>query len=185
MNIAVYCGSAAGNDIAYTKAAQSVGEWIAKSGHTLIYGGGNVGLMGVVANTVMENGGDVIGVIPNILFIREQRHNGLKNIIDTKSMSERRDKMIELADAFIALPGGPGTLDEISEIIMMLRIRELDSPCVLFNINDFYNPLRELIQNMVDADFSSQEDLDKLLFCDDIHQVADFIEHYSDDDSKA
>ena len=178
MNIAVYCGSGAGNDIAYSKAAELIGKWIAKEGHTLVYGGGNVGLMGVVANTVMENGGDVIGVIPNILFIREQRHNGIKNIIDTKSMSERRDKMIELADAFIALPGGPGTLDEISEIIMMLRIRELDCQCVLFNTNDFYNPLRELLHNMVSAEFSSQEDMDKLLFSDDMAKVADFINHY-------
>lgn len=178
MNIAVYCGAAKGNDVIYTQTAETVGKWIAEAGHTLVYGGGNVGLMGVVANTVMEHGGKAIGVIPNILFIREQRHDGLTQIIDTKSMSERRDKMMELADAFIALPGGPGTLDEISEIIMMLRIREMDSPCVLFNTEGFYNPLKALIQNMVDAEFSDQQDLDKLLFSDDIGKIADFIEHY-------
>ena len=178
MNIAVYCGSAKGNDEVYTKAAETVGKWIAENGHTLVYGGGNVGLMGVVANTVMERGGEAIGVIPNILFIREQRHNGLTQIIDTKSMSERRDKMIELGDAFIALPGGPGTLDEISEIIMMLRIREIDSPCILYNTGGFYEPLKALIQNMVDAEFSDKEDMDKLLFSDDIEKIADFIENY-------
>lgn len=178
MNIAVYCGAAKGNDTIYEKTAKTVGKWIAKSGHTLVYGGGDVGLMGIVANTVLENGGEVIGVIPDIMMIREQRHNGLTKIIDTKSMSERRDIMMELSDAFIALPGGPGTLDEISEIIMMMRIREMDSPCVLFNTEGFYNPLKALIQNMVNAAFSEQEDLDRLLFSDDIEEIAEYIENF-------
>lgn len=178
MNIAVYCGAAKGNDIAYEETARTVGEWIAKSGHTLVYGGGDVGLMGVVANTVLKNGGEVIGVIPDILMIREQSHQGLTKMFYTKSMSERRDIMMDLSNAFIALPGGPGTLDEISEIIMMMRIRELDRACVLFNTKGYYNPLKALIQNMVDAEFSEQEDLDKLLFSDDMEKIAEFIENY-------
>lgn len=175
MNIAVYCGAAKGNDIVYEETAKTVGKWIANKGHTLVYGGGDVGLMGIVANTVLKNGGEVIGVIPDILMIREQGHNGLTKKIETKSMSERRDIMMELSEAFIALPGGPGTLDEISEIIMMMRIREMDSPCVLFNTRGFYNPLKALIENMVNAEFSEQEDLDRLLFSDDINEIEDYI----------
>ncbi len=175
MNIAVYCGAAKGNDPIYAEAARTVGTWIAKNGHRLIYGGGNVGLMGIVANTVLELGGKVTGVIPDVLFIREQRHDGLTEIIDTTSMSERRNKMIELSDAFIALPGGPGTLDEISEIIMFLRIHELKGPCVLYNTKEFYEPLRALLLLMAKEGFMEQEDMNKILFSDDIDEVAAYI----------
>lgn len=178
MNIAVYCGAAKGNDDIYVKSAEHLGKWIAEHGHRLIYGGGNVGLMGVVANSVMKYGGKVTGVIPDILFIREQRHDGITEIIDTTSMSSRRDKMMELSDAFIALPGGPGTLDEISEIIMMIRIHELDKPCVLYDIKGFYKPLKQMIQNMIDANFSDKEDMDKILFSDDLEKISAFIENY-------
>ncbi|MCR5736327.1 MAG: TIGR00730 family Rossman fold protein [Eubacterium sp.] len=175
MNIAVYCGAAKGKDPVYEEAARTVGKWIAENGHTLIYGGGNVGLMGVVANTVLELGGKVIGVIPDILFIREQRHDGITEIIDTHSMSERRNKMIELSDAFIALPGGPGTLDEISEIIMFIRIRELNEPCVLYNTKEFYEPLRAMLLLMGQEGFMEKDDMNKILFSDDIDEVAAYI----------
>ena len=175
MNIAVYCGAAKGNDPIYAEAARTVGKKKKKNGHRLIYGGGNVGLMGIVANTVLELGGKVTGVIPDVLFIREQRHDGLTEIIDTTSMSERRNKMIELSDAFIALPGGPGTLDEISEIIMFLRIHELKGPCVLYNTKEFYEPLRALLLLMAKEGFMEQEDMNKILFSDDIDEVAAYI----------
>lgn len=178
MNIAVYCGAAKGNDPAYEKAAVAIGKWIAKNGHHLIYGGGNVGLMGVVANTVLEQGGKVTGVIPDILFIREQRHNGLTEIIDTHSMSERRNKMIELSDAFIALPGGLGTLDEISEILMFIRIHELDHPCVVYNVKNFYEPLKKMIEVMEQEGFSEKKDMDKVLFTDDIEEMGEYMNNY-------
>ncbi len=178
MNIAVYCGAAKGKDKAYEEAAITVGKWIVENGHTLVYGGGNVGLMGVLANTVLELGGKVIGVIPDILFIREQRHDGITEIIDTHSMSERRNKMIELSDAFIALPGGPGTLDEISEIIMFIRIQEINKPCVLYDTKGFYQPLRDLLLLMEKEGFMEKSDLDKLLFSEKMDEVADYISKF-------
>ena len=114
MNITVYCGASLGNDSTYQAAAKKLGKWIADGQHTLVYGGGKLGLMGVVADTVLAHQGKVIGIIPQFLQDREVAHPNLTKTVIVESMSERKNKMIELGDAYIALPGGPGTLEEIA-----------------------------------------------------------------------
>lgn len=133
MNIAVYCGSASGNRPSFTEGAKALGSWIAQNGHTLVYGGSRTGLMGATADAVLAGGGKVIGVIPDVKLIQERRHPGLTECIETKDMAERKQKMIELADAYVALPGGPGTLDEISEVICLARLGIENKACVLFD----------------------------------------------------
>ena len=130
MNIAVYCGSASGNRPSFTEGAKALGSWIAQNGHTLVYGGSRTGLMGATADAVLAGGGKVIGVIPDVKLIQERRHPGLTECIETKDMAERKQKMIELADAYVALPGGPGTLDEISEVICLARLGIENKACI-------------------------------------------------------
>ncbi|MBN6070514.1 TIGR00730 family Rossman fold protein [Aggregatibacter actinomycetemcomitans] len=178
MNIAVYCGAALGNLPSYRLATIQLGEWIAQHRHTLVYGGGKAGLMGVVADTVLSNGGTVIGVIPEFLQARELTHQGCTEIIIVNSMSERKTKMLALADACIALPGGPGTLEEISEVYSWARIGKNPHPCILFNQNGFYEPLRSQYQSMVTAGFLTQSHFDKLLFSIDLIEIERFILDY-------
>jgi len=122
MKIAVYCGASVGNEPSFATAAQELGQWIASRKNTLVYGGGKAGLMGVLADAVLENGGQVIGVIPTFLKDRELAHPGLTELYVVETMSERKRKMFELSQAFVALPGGPGTLEEITEMISWSRI---------------------------------------------------------------
>ena len=117
MNIAVFCGASLGNDAIYKEKTIELGHWIAENNHRLIYGGGNVGLMGIIADTVLENAGEVIGVMPSFLVEREISHTGINELITVDDMDERKKYMIENSEAFIALPGGPGTLEEISQVI--------------------------------------------------------------------
>ena len=152
MNIAVYCGSSAGSKEAYTIGAVALGMWIAENGHTLVYGGARGGLMGTIANSVLSNGGKVIGVLPQVESIQNRRHQFLTEYIDTKDMAERKAKMIELADAYIALPGGPGTLDELSDIISLQRLHINENPCILYDIDGFYQPLNCLLYTSDAAD---------------------------------
>lgn len=153
MKIAVYCGSRMGRASAYEEAASALGHWIAANGHTLVYGGGNIGLMGVVADTVLADGGRVIGVIPEFLLEHEKGHEGLHTLEIVSSMSERKNRMIELADLYVALPGGPGTLEEIAEVISLRRLHLHDKPCVLFNCGGYYEPLRALFAQMCGEGF--------------------------------
>ena len=117
MNIIVYCGASKGNQEEYENSAIQLGEWIAKNNHTLIFGGGNAGLMGTLANTVIHNNGKTIGVMPTFLQQRELAHDKLDELIIVESMSERKEIILEKGDVCIALPGGPGTLEEITEVV--------------------------------------------------------------------
>ena len=146
MNIAVYCGSASGNRPSFTEGAKALGSWIAQNGHTLVYGGSRTGLMGATADAVLAGGGKVIGVIPDVKLIQERRHPGLTECIETKDMAERKQKMIELADAYVALPGGPGTLDEISEVICLARLGIENKACVLFDTDGYYKDLKKIFE---------------------------------------
>jgi TIGR00730 family protein len=171
MNITVYCGSHFGENTVFKDRAIELGNWIAESGHSLVYGGGNVGLMGTVANTVLEGGAKVYGIIPEFLLDQEKGHEGLYTLEIVKSMPERKTRMINLGDAFIALPGGPGTLEEISEIISLRRLNRTDKPCIVYNIEGFYEPLKKLLDEMVSADFMPAEDLDKVIFANNLDEV--------------
>lgn len=178
MNITVYCGANYGNDEVFREETTDLGNWIAENGYTLVYGGSQVGLMRVVADTVLENGGKVIGVMPKFLTEREPAHPGLTELVYVEDMSDRKRKMAELGDVFIALPGGPGTLEEITEVISWARIGKNDGPCILYNEKQYYDPLKQMYQNMVAEGFFTQEDMDKILFSNDLEEIERFIAAY-------
>lgn len=171
MNITVYCGSSMGSDPEYKIAAEQLGMWIATNGHTLVYGGGNVGLMGIIADTVLQNGGRVIGIIPEFLLHCEQGHEGLHSLEVVDSMSVRKKRMIELGDAFIAMPGGIGTLEEITEVLTLRRLRQTEKRAFLYNINEYYEPLRCTFQQMVDKDFLPQEEMELFEFVRNVGEL--------------
>ena len=178
MNITVYCGANLGNSPIYQQAAIRLADWIAQNGYSLVYGGSKVGLMGLIADRVLAQQGKVIGVIPEFLQQREIAHQGLSELIVVNNMAERKAKMLELGDACIALPGGAGTLEEISEVYSWARIGKNPNPCILFNEKGFYDPLKTLFENMVNAGFLSQSDFSKLLFSADLTEISEFIAHY-------
>jgi len=162
MNVCVFCGSSIGNNPVYQEAAYDLGRLMATSQHALVYGGGNVGLMGVIADSVMENHGKVIGVIPDFLLRREVGHRGVTELEVVSSMHERKKRMADLANAFIAMPGGWGTLDELAEILTWRQLGLITSPIGLLNVNRFFDPLLEQMRVMVKEGFLQKENLDLL-----------------------
>ncbi len=159
MNVCIFCGSSAGKDAVYADAARETGEILARAGHTLIYGGGNIGLMGIVADAALASGGKVIGVIPDFLMKREVGHRGLTELIEVRSMHERKKKMADLTDAFIALPGGWGTLDELAEILTWRQLGLINQPIGLLNINSFFTPLITQMETMLENGFIRIENM--------------------------
>jgi uncharacterized protein (TIGR00730 family) len=146
--VCVYCGSSAGSDPAFVKAAEALGKSLAQNGVRLVYGGGSVGIMGAVARAVLDHGGTATGIIPEFLF-RKERPQGLReDLIVTRDMHERKQKMFEAADAFVALPGGIGTLEELVEQLTWVQIGQHKKPVLLANINGFWEPLRDLLDHM-------------------------------------
>lgn len=154
-NITVYLGAYEGRNRVYRDAVTELGHWIGSNGCSLVYGGSRSGLMGCLADSVLQSGGKVIGVEPRFFVEKEFQHNGLTRLIVTDDMSERKKKMIELGDAFIAFPGGTGTLEEISEVMSMTALKQLTAPCILYNLNGYYDSLRELLQHMIEEGFST------------------------------
>ncbi len=171
MNIAVYCGAAIGDRPVYMEMARKLGLWIGSHGHDLVYGAGRRGLMGAVADGVLETGGKVYGVIPEFLCKMESKHDGLTETEVVKTMSVRKQLMIDKSDAFVALPGGPGTLEEIVEIISLVRLDQTKKPCIVYNLNGFYDPLKNMYQMMADRQFVQQEFLDRIIYPTDLEQV--------------
>ena len=149
-SICVYCGSNAGSKPAYTERAIALGDRIAKEGLRLVYGGGNVGLMGTVANAVLAAGGEVTGVIPQQLADWEVAHRGLTSLEIVGSMHERKSRMFDLSDAFVALPGGFGTMEEIFEMLTWRQLGIGNKPCAFLDVEDFYAPLIGMIDRMVE-----------------------------------
>ncbi len=171
--VCVYCGSSPGNDPAYSAAAASVGRLIAERGLGMVYGGGAVGLMGIVADSAMAAGGTVTGVIPENLFPREVAHQGLTELILVPNMHIRKAEMFSRADAFIALPGGFGTLEELAEVLTWTQIGVHDNPVGLLNLDGFYDPLLAWIDHAVDQGFAKPANRDLLLVADDPEQLLD------------
>jgi uncharacterized protein (TIGR00730 family) len=159
MNICVFCGSATGTNPVYTAAARDLGVLFAKSSHTLVYGGGNIGLMGVLADAVIDNAGEVIGVIPDFLLQREVGHRGVTRLEVVESMHLRKKRMADLSNAFIAMPGGWGTLDELAEILTWRQLGLITQPIGLLNINNFFDPLISQMHSMVDEGFLKADNL--------------------------
>ncbi|MFT5238066.1 MAG: hypothetical protein ACI9M9_001668 [Flavobacteriaceae bacterium] len=161
--ICVFCGSSDGNDPAINQAAISLGEAFVENNITLVYGAAKIGIMGTLAKSVLKGNGNVIGIIPDFLKIKEVVHLGLTQLITTRNMHERKLQMQELSDGFIAMPGGFGTLEELFEIITWLQLGLHSKPIGLLNTNGFYDDLIKLIENMVKKGFVSIENYDQLL----------------------
>lgn len=155
--VAVYCGSSAGKDPAFLAEARSLGTAIAAAGMGLVYGGASAGLMGAVADAALASGGEVIGVLPDVLVGKEIAHIGLTALELVPTMHERKARISELADAFIALPGGYGTLDEMLEAVTWAQLRIHSKPCLLVNTAGYWNGLTEFLDRAVQAGFVKEE----------------------------
>ncbi|WGL60907.1 TIGR00730 family Rossman fold protein [Pigmentibacter sp. JX0631] len=164
-NICVFCGSNDGAKSIYTKTAVALGKYLASNNITLIYGGGNVGLMGSIANSVLQNGGKVIGVMPEYLVKKEIAHKNLSELHIVQSMHERKALMAKLADGFIALPGGFGTFEELLEIVTWAQLLYHQKPCAVLNVDGFYDYLIKFISHAVCEEFIKKEN-EKLLICE-------------------
>ncbi|MFM8912677.1 MAG: TIGR00730 family Rossman fold protein [Flammeovirgaceae bacterium] len=159
MNICVFCGSSIGTNDVYANAARELGTLIAQSKSTLVYGGGNVGLMGVVADATLKHGGKVIGVIPDFLVRREVAHNGLTQLEVVESMHERKKRMADLSHAFVAMPGGWGTLDELAEILTWRQLGLIQSTIGILNTQSFFDPLLAQMHQMANLGFLPEMNL--------------------------
>jgi len=151
--ICVYCGSSPGKNPAYSLAAKSLAKSLCDRGIGLVYGGAAIGVMGAVANAVLEAGGEAIGVIPKSLAVKEVAHDGLSELHVVASMHDRKAMMAELADGFIALPGGWGTLEEIFEILTWAQLGFHNKPCGLLNVEGYYNGLIDFLENAFEQQF--------------------------------
>lgn len=171
MNITVYLGANEGNDPCLQNAVRELGTWIGSSGNSLVYGGSKSGLMGVIADSVLSAGGEATGVEPQFFIESEFQHDGLTKLIMTKDMSERKNKMIELGDAFIAFPGGTGTLEEVAEVMSMVSMKHLNAPCILYNLNGYYNGLKALLDHMIEKGLSSKERQDGIYFAGNLEEI--------------
>ncbi|MBQ6315590.1 MAG: TIGR00730 family Rossman fold protein [Mogibacterium sp.] len=165
MNITVYCGAHYGRDPEFAERARELGAWMAENGHRLVYGAGDVGTMGVIANAVLDNGGEVVGVTPDFFVFAEEIHDKLTELEVVPDLPERRSRMIQLGEAFIALPGGTGTLDEITEVITLTRLGRLGEtirPVMLYNINGFYDHLLSFFDRVADEEFFGRKDRENI-----------------------
>lgn len=166
MKVCVFCGSSMGNDVRYQEAAAQLGEVLAQNNCTLYYGGGNVGLMKIIADKMIEKGKHVVGVMPNLILDMEIGHEGISQMIKTESMSERKTILINEAEAFIAMPGGFGTLDEFFEIIVLNQLRITDKPVALYNTLNYYDSMIQFIDHAVSQGFIRKEHRDNIIIND-------------------
>ncbi|MFC0576966.1 LOG family protein [Paraburkholderia solisilvae] len=160
--ICVYCGSALGARAVYAEAATAFGRALAEADISLVYGGGRVGLMGMIADEVLANGGRAVGVIPELLIAREVAHTDLTELHVVPDMHDRKKKMADLSDAFVAMPGGVGTFEELFEIYTWAKLGYHDKPVALLNVEGYYDPLLALLRHTVDEGFMSPRQLETL-----------------------
>jgi len=177
-SICVFCGSSFGADDIYKEKAEALGKIIANENSTLIFGGSHLGLMGVIADAVLDNGGKVIGVIPEYLFNKGIAHTGLTELNVVKDMSDRKSMMIELSDAFIAMPGGYGTLDEITEILSLNQLSMIDKPCALFNIKNYFDDYIKQLNHCVKEKLLRPEHRDMTILDDNEQSLMEKLKNY-------
>ena len=175
MNITVYLGAHEGNDPSYRKAVEELGAWIAGNGNRLVYGGSDEGLMAVIADTVLAHGGEVTGIEAQMFADQGVAHQGLTELVIVPDITERRTRMIELGDVFIAFPGGTGTLEEIAEVMSAVSLGHLSAPCILYNLDGYYNDLKALLGHMIDKGLSSPRRQHGIYFADDLREIASII----------
>lgn len=176
MKITVYLGANEGNDPALKIAVRELGTWIGESGNSLVYGGSKSGLMGELAESVLAAGGTVTGVEPQRFVDEGFLYDAITELIVTPDITERKTKMIELGDAFIAFPGGTGTLDEIAEIMSKVALQDLDAPCILYNLNGYYHGLKILLDQMITMGLSSEKKLQGIYFASDLSEIQKILE---------
>lgn len=177
-SICVYCGSNAGSKPLYAERAVALGDRIAREGLQLVYGGGNVGLMGIVADAVLAGGGEVVGVIPEQLVNWEVAHKGVTRLEVVANMHERKKRMFDLSDAFVALPGGFGTLDEMFEMLTWRQLGIGDKPCAFLDVDGFYAPLMSMIDRMVEERFLHPDQREDLWHGEDLGTMFDWMKAY-------
>lgn len=165
--VCVFTGSSPGGRPSYRSTAQALGEVLVEAGITLVYGGGRVGLMGEIADTVLDGGGEVVGVIPQSLVDKEVAHSGLTDLRVVGSMHERKAVMAELADGFIAMPGGLGTLEELFEVVTWAQLGFHRKPCGLLNVEGYFDPLISFLDSAVAERFVKPEHRSMLLVSED------------------
>ena len=175
--IALYCGSRAGNKPIYRDTAIELAQHIATQGFGIVYGGASIGLMGQVADTVLEHGGEVVGVIPEFMLDYEIAHSQLTELHIVKSMHERKALMAERASAFIALPGGLGTFEEILEIATWGQLNQHQKPMIIYNVNRFYDALIAQLDHAVDEGFLPPQHRAKLIICENPEQISSVIKN--------
>lgn len=175
--VCVYCASSSKVNSEYVETARKLGKILAKNDLELVYGGGSVGLMGVLADSVLGNGGRVIGVIPRFMVEVEWQHNGLTELILTETMHERKERMAQLADAIVALPGGCGTLEELLEAITWKQLGIHTQPIVIVNVNGYYNHLLAQFQQAADELFMRPQHLEMWSVVEDADEILDAIKN--------
>lgn len=164
--ICVFCGSSKGNYSIYEETANILAMEIVKNDLTMVYGGGSIGIMGVLSDKILSMNGKVIGVIPKFLYDLEVGHDDVTELIIVESMHERKQKMAEISDGFLALPGGFGTMEEMSEILTWIQLKLIQKPIGILNINGFFNHFLLMLDNMVKEGFLKQNNRDILLDSD-------------------
>lgn len=184
MRIAVFCGSSIGNNPEFIRATKILGKYFAENGIDIVYGGGKVGLMGVIADSVLENGGKVYGVIPQHLKDKEIAHQDITELRVVSDMHERKACMAEMADAFVALPGGAGTLEEIFEAWTWAQLGHHKKPCAFYNIEGFYNSLLGMIEQMSITGFLNPKYAEMLIHTSDPVELLSFINAYKAPEQK-
>ena len=173
--VAVYCGSRLGNNEVYEQAARELGRELADNGMGLVYGGASIGLMGAVADEVIQGGAQAVGVIPTFMLKHEIAHEQLTRLHLTDTMHTRKTVMAEYADAFITLPGGLGTLEEIMEIATWRQLYQHEKPMIILNINGFYDRMIEHLKYTADQGFMKQQDLERLVVCNTINEAIELL----------
>lgn len=176
--ICVYCGSSSGNHPEYTEMARAFGTEMAQRGIALVYGGGKVGLMGTVADAVLAGGGRAIGVIPRQLVELEVAHPGLSELQVVETMHQRKTRMYELSDAFVALPGGFGTMDEMFEMLTWAQLGLHRYPCAFLDVRDYYRSLAAMMDHMVAEGFVRSGQRDSVWFGDSMAALFDWMASY-------
>lgn len=171
MNITVYLGASSGNDPTLETSVRALGRLIGKSGNALVYGGSKNGLMGALAESVLRAGGEVTGVEPQFFIDKGYEYDEITTLIVTRDMTERKTKMIELGDAFIAFPGGTGTLEEIAEVMSKVSLGQLDAPCILYDLNGYYDSLKALLDKMIEKGLSTPQRQRGIRFAANLEEI--------------
>ena len=178
ISIAVFCGSSTGKDDLYRQTSLQLASYFLKHEITLVYGGGNIGLMGVIADEIMLHNGKVIGVIPEFLAQREVANHDITQLIVVETMHQRKQKMCDLSDAFLILPGGFGSMDELFEILTWKQLGLHHKPIAVLNINGYYNALLQLIDDMSNQQFVSPDNKKLLMFINSVDEIGEWLGSY-------